>query len=255
MPVRDTSSSVWADRGVAVLPAVKTRTAPSLFACPKTQRAKNRGDTHRDAARSRNTAASDVVSEGWAVMPTRVIREGRDADLEQCIALAIVAAPERSASDWRDALARDIESREHQLVVAESGGVISGYGRARLFEPEPEAPVDTAPRGYYLSGVFVSPSERRTGIGAALTQARLDWISERAADAWFFANARNAASIALHERFGFEEVTRRFSYPGLRFDGGEGILFRLRFDHRTTIEVVHATRTTDHHVTGEEHPV
>jgi ribosomal protein S18 acetylase RimI-like enzyme len=196
-------------------------------------RSHDRAGAKSEAAEAETTAASDVVSEGWAVMPTRVIREGRDADLEQCVALAIVAAPERSAGDWREALAREINSREHRLVVAESGGAISGYGRASLFEPEPEAPVDTAPRGYYLTGVFVHPSQRRTGIGAALTQARLDWISERAADAWFFANARNAASIALHERFGFEEVTRRFSFPGLRFDGGEGILFRLRFDHRT----------------------
>ncbi len=45
-------------------------------------------------------------------------------------------------------------------------------------------------------------------------------------------NARNTASIELHERFGFEEITRRFSFPGLTFKGGEGILFRLRL-HRT----------------------
>jgi aminoglycoside 6'-N-acetyltransferase I len=107
-----------------------------------------------------------------------------------------------------------------------------GYGRVRLFEPKGEASADTAPRGYYLIGVFVAPDQRRSGIGAALTQARIDWISERAADAWFFTNARNTASIELHRRFGFEEVSRRFSFPGLTFDGGEGILFRLRLDQR-----------------------
>jgi ribosomal protein S18 acetylase RimI-like enzyme len=166
-------------------------------------------------------------------MPPYAIREGQHSDIEECVALALVAAPERSASDWRDSLARDIEAPDHYLVVAERRGAVVGYGRARLFEPEPQAPNDSAPRGYYLTGVFVAPNERRTGIGAALTQARLDWISDRAADAWFFANARNTASIALHERFGFEEVTRRFSFPGLTFDGGEGILLRLRFDRRT----------------------
>jgi ribosomal protein S18 acetylase RimI-like enzyme len=113
---------------------------------------------------------------------------------------------------------------------AELDGSIVGYGRARLFEPEPQGPADTAPSGYYLTGLFVISNERRTGIGAALTQARLDWISDCATDAWFFANARNKASIALHERFGFEEITRHFSFPGLTFDGGEGILFRLRLD-------------------------
>ena len=172
------------------------------------------------------------MSEGWAVTPCHVIREGHESDIEQCVALTLVAAPERSPSDWCDSIARDIENREHHLVVVERRGEIIGYGRARLFEPEPQALADTAPRGYYLTGVFVAPNERRAGIGAALTQARLNWISDRAADAWYFANARNAASIALHERFGFEEVTRHFSFPGLTFDGGEGILFRLSFARR-----------------------
>jgi RimJ/RimL family protein N-acetyltransferase len=96
---------------------------------------------------------------------------------------------------------------------------IIGYARARLFEPEAQVPDDIAPPGYYLMGVFVVPNERRTGIGAALTQARLDWIANRAPTAWFFVNARNAASIALHERLGFEEVTRRFSFPVSRLTG------------------------------------
>jgi hypothetical protein len=34
------------------------------------------------------------------------------------------------------------------------------------------------------------------------------------------------ASIALHAQLGFREVTREFSFPGLSFDGSEGILFR-----------------------------
>ena len=83
--------------------------------------------------------------------------------------------------------------------MAESEGVIVGYSRARLLEPASDAPPDTVP----------------------------DWIGERAAEAWYFANARSEASIALHRRFGFEEVSRRFSFPGLTFEGGEGILFRI----------------------------
>jgi hypothetical protein len=63
-----------------------------------------------------------------------------------------------------------------------------------------------------------------------LTDKRLRWIGERAREAWFFANARNQASIDLHRRFGFEEVSRSFSFPGLAFDGGEGILFRVRLN-------------------------
>jgi hypothetical protein len=58
---------------------------------------------------------------------------------------------------------------------------------------------------------------------------RLEWIRTRAAhEAWFFADAANAASIALHRAFGFREATRRFWFPGATFPSGEAILFRAR---------------------------
>jgi ribosomal protein S18 acetylase RimI-like enzyme len=156
-----------------------------------------------------------------------IIRSAESSDLEACTALAVQAAA-GGAELWREALTRDVERPEHHLVVAAIDDQVVGYGRLRMFEPESDAPPDTAPRGYYLTGVFVHPDRRRQGLAAALTEARLRWISERADEAWYFANARNSASIDLHRRFGFEEVTRRFSFSGLTFEGGEGILFRAR---------------------------
>jgi hypothetical protein len=47
-------------------------------------------------------------------------------------------------------------------------------------------------------------------------------------DVRFATDAHNRASVELHRRAGFEEVTRRFSFPNAAFDGGYGILFRLR---------------------------
>jgi ribosomal protein S18 acetylase RimI-like enzyme len=158
---------------------------------------------------------------------TYVIREGRADDVEQCVELGLSSPAPRSAGDWSETFVLDLESPERHLVVAEKAGAIVGYGRASLLEHESQAP-DTAPRGYYLTGAFVVPGERRAGIASALARARLEWIGDRAEEAWSFANARNAASIALHKRVGFEEVTREFSVPDLTFEGGEGILFRVR---------------------------
>jgi ribosomal protein S18 acetylase RimI-like enzyme len=155
------------------------------------------------------------------------IRDGAGADLEECAELARLAEPERTRGEWRESLRRDLDSAQGLLVVAESGNAIVGYGRARLFEAAPDAPPDSAPTGYYLTGVFVLPEQRAHGIATELTQARLGWIGARAHEAWYFSSARNTASIELHRRFGFEEVTRQFSFPGLTFVGGEGILFRL----------------------------
>jgi ribosomal protein S18 acetylase RimI-like enzyme len=106
-------------------------------------------------------------------------------------------------------------------------GAIVGYGRTAWFEAPADAPGTVAPPGYYLSGLLVDAAHRRRRLGHALTVARLQWIFEHAAEAYYFADLHNHASIALHAQLGFVEVTREFTFPGAGFDAGEGILFRL----------------------------
>lgn len=157
------------------------------------------------------------------------VRDGRAGDIESCLSLALMSAPDSDASIWRTTFRDDINNADRVLVVAEHVGELVAYARAMRFEPEADAPADIAPPGYYLMGLIVHPDHRRLGIASALTQARLDWISGRADEAWYFANARNEASIALHSAFAFEEVTRSFFYPRVDFDREEGVLFRVRF--------------------------
>ena len=157
------------------------------------------------------------------------VRDGRADDVGSCISLALMSSPGSDASIWQTKFIDDIEQHDRLLVVAECVGEVIGYGRAERFEPAADAPPDIAPPGYYLMGLVVHPDHRRRGVGAALTQARLDWMSNQADLGWYFANARNAASIALHASFAFEEVTRSFFFPRVDFDRGEGILFRRRF--------------------------
>jgi ribosomal protein S18 acetylase RimI-like enzyme len=112
---------------------------------------------------------------------------------------------------------------------------IVGYGKVSSFVPTVGAPPNSAPPGYYLGGVTVHDEFRRGGIGRELTRQRLLWIAPRAAEAYYFANAQNRASIDLHARFGFVEVTRDFSVPSATFTGGIGILFRI--DLRSNIPI------------------
>jgi ribosomal protein S18 acetylase RimI-like enzyme len=166
-------------------------------------------------------------------MQSRSVRAAEPGDVAACVGLALGASvDERAAAGsafWHGALTHDIDDPTRALLVAMSDEAVVGYARARFVEPETDAPGDRVPEGYYLLGLFVAPAHRRLGLGSALTSGRLEWIRERADEAWFFSNARNVASIELHRRFGFAEVTRRFSFPGLVFEGGEGILFRLGF--------------------------
>jgi ribosomal protein S18 acetylase RimI-like enzyme len=159
-----------------------------------------------------------------------VTRTARPSDLDECTRLALQADAEGRADAWLEALSDDLDHPDRLLVVAETADEVVGYGRARLFAPEIDAPADTAPEGHYLMGLFVRPDSRRLGIGSALVEARLRWIRRRTHEAWYFVNARNEASIELHNRFGFVEVTRAFSFPKVTFGGGEGILFRARLD-------------------------
>lgn len=158
-----------------------------------------------------------------------VIRPARASDPG---ALAEMAAEREGepVERWREIFARilvETESGTSLLLVATVREQILGYGKAAIFSPPEDAPANCAPQGWYLTGVVVRPADRRRGVGVALTQARLSFIAGMAPNVHYFANARNRATIALHRNLGFGEVTRDFWFPGVKFDDGIGILFRL----------------------------
>ena len=113
------------------------------------------------------------------------------------------------------------------LLVAELGRRVVGVARVAYFEPAPDAPKNAAPPGWYLLGVNVDPAYRRRGVGTALTLERLAIIMKHASVAWFFTDASNQASIALHEALGFKPQSRDFWFPTATFANDEGILFSL----------------------------
>lgn len=115
---------------------------------------------------------------------------------------------------------------EALVLAAALDDDLLGVAKVARFTPVPGAPANSAPAGWYLLGVVVAEHCRRRGLGRRLTQARLNWIAERARAAFYFSNAGNRASIDLHRPFGFVEVTRDFTFPGASFEGGAGILFR-----------------------------
>lgn len=122
-----------------------------------------------------------------------------------------------SAEAWSHAANGD-----HGAVVAEFDDRIIGWASTRFYA-EGDGP---AGAGQYLAGLTVHPRSRRRGVARALVAARLGWIAERADTAWYFANARNIASIAAHAEFGFVELGRAHAFHGVSFSGGEGIVFR-----------------------------
>ena len=153
------------------------------------------------------------------------MREAYDEDVGACAAL--VAAERADNPELaRARLQADLGILRRRLFVATVEGCFAGFGRTTHFTPPPGAPANVAPEGYYVVGLLVDPGWRRRGVGLALTRARMAWAFQRAGEVWFFANSRNRASLDLHARLGFVEVTRDFAFPGVSFDGGVGVLCR-----------------------------
>lgn len=155
------------------------------------------------------------------------IRPASEADLHE---LAEIAANREGgpAERWRRSFQRLLEEARagRALVLAAAlGARVIGFGKAAYFTPPAGSPSNVAPEGWYLSGLVVRPGDRDRGVGARLTASRLAWIAERGDRAYYFANARNQVTIDLHRALDFVEVTRDFSHPGARFEGGVGILF------------------------------
>jgi GNAT superfamily N-acetyltransferase len=115
---------------------------------------------------------------------------------------------------------------EAALHVACIADEVVGYGHAARFEPPAGSPPHAAPPGHYLVGLLVRPDARRRGVARALVASRLRWVFERADAAWYFSDDDNVASVRLHASFGFEAVTSRFWFPGLRHPEAPMTLYR-----------------------------
>lgn len=148
----------------------------------------------------------------------------RTATLEDTEALARMSVREYGGSVARydvnltHELLEAEEDPEQLILTASLHGQIVGYARARCHRPPPEwrQRRDVAPDGWYLTGVLVDPLVRRMGVGALLTQARLEHIFTLADEVLYFTHQENVASIELHRRLGFQELGR-----GLRFAGAQ----------------------------------
>lgn len=150
---------------------------------------------------------------------TMDVRVARLTDVGGIVAVQIAAGrPSVDPAPFETA----IRDPRRFVAVALVDDEIVGWGKTHFWD----SAAGVAPAGHYLGGVTVAPSSRRLGVGAALTDARLGWIWERAEAAYYFTNAHNIASLKLHGRWGFAEIARAAEVHGTVFDGGVGILFR-----------------------------
>jgi GNAT superfamily N-acetyltransferase len=139
------------------------------------------------------------------------VRPALPADLPAVAALQSHAFGSQPAGQAA-AVAGELESPDRRLWVAIAHSDTADHAR----------PVA------YARLRLVAPGHRSHGIGGQLIRARMDFAWSAGAPAlYYFANFRNATSIALHAKFGFREIKRPFQFPGVAFEDGVGVLFRL----------------------------
>jgi len=103
------------------------------------------------------------------------------------------------------------QAGRHRLMVGDEHGEIVGYATTSRWRPKPS--YDTTVE----SSVYVRPDVVGRGIGRALYAALFDAIAHEDVHTIVAGVALpNAASIALHERFGFRQVGV-FSEVGRKF--------------------------------------
>jgi phosphinothricin acetyltransferase len=153
-------------------------------------------------------------------LPGLAIRAARVGDLPRLTEIYnhyVVHSPAtfdleaKTLEQRREWFAQFAETGRHRLLVAEDGGVVLGYAGTMRWRPKPayDTTVETS--------VYCAPESVERGVGAQLYAALFKEIAGEEVHrivAGFV--PPNAASAALHERFGFRPVGV-FSEVGYKF--------------------------------------
>ena len=139
------------------------------------------------------------------------IRDATEADLPRILAITNEAIANTTAVwsfspatlEARAAWLRERQTRKFPVLVAVDGADVIGFASFGDFRPW---------EGYLHSvehSVYVAPEAQRRGAGAALLAALIGRAEALGKHAMLGGiEAGNAASLALHRRFGFQEVGR-----------------------------------------------
>ncbi|WP_439183128.1 arsinothricin resistance N-acetyltransferase ArsN1 family B [Carboxylicivirga taeanensis] len=106
----------------------------------------------------------------------------------------------------------DTISAKYPYLVYEEGGVVLGYAYATQWKAR------QAYQHSVESSVYLHPEAKGRGIGSCLYAKLLGDLKERSIHAVIGGiSLPNEASIALHEKFGFEKIGQ-FKQVGRKFD-------------------------------------
>lgn len=161
------------------------------------------------------------------------VREAKLSDVREIVELRNAQEPinikrylERTTEEVELSLNKD----NLVFMVAEHEKEIIAYARLRYWERDEERGKHKDLEGWFLNGIIVKDSYRRSGVGERLTKERVDHLKKiEASEVFYVVNSKNTVSIALHEKLGFEIIDNDFMAPRHEFKGGsKGLLCRMK---------------------------
>ena len=143
--------------------------------------------------------------------PPMIVRPSRDGDVEAMLAIYrrhIRRGIEESVDDngtpepedWRDRR-KNLRSNRMPHLVATCGGEVLGYAYVVLFRKRP------AYRYAVKHSIYVHHEHLGRGVGRLLMQELIDTCAASGFRQMIgYIDADNTASLAIHEKFGFQKV-------------------------------------------------
>ena len=139
------------------------------------------------------------------------IRAGRHSDLATLTAIynhyvvhthATYDTEPIKVCDREEWLAQYHETGPHRLFIAELDGHVIGYTTSSVFHPKPIY------RHSIEIGIYVAPDHTGAGIGSKLYETLFSALADEPEAERLVAGITlpNEASVALHQKFGFETV-------------------------------------------------
>ncbi len=133
------------------------------------------------------------------------IRDATNEDLGATSEI-VNAESEEGVEVWRERFAEAVTDPRRCFLVATVDDNVVGFGQTRFILRDRGPGVEWPPDGWYLSGMTVTPTARRRGIGTLLTVARLNRLREHADCVYYVAEEENVAAIELHHNLGFSRI-------------------------------------------------
>lgn len=117
----------------------------------------------------------------------------------------------------------------YKLYVTELQNEVIGFCRFFHSSGLPaQKKIYQSPEGWYGMGIMVSTKFRRQNIARFISLNRIEVLKQmNVKEIYSIVDSNNLTSMKMHQEFGYIEIARADGFLHLKFNEGNGVLFKL----------------------------